>query len=119
MTKWIVHIVVNSIVLIVVAGYLHSFELTSVWAAVGASFLLALINMFIKPILVLLTLPVTVLTLGLFLIVINALLLMLTASVMGEAFNIGGFGTALLAAIIISILNMLLEYFVVKPLMKK
>ncbi|HET7580446.1 MAG TPA: phage holin family protein [Bacillales bacterium] len=119
MTRWLIHIVVNSIVLIVVAGYIESFHLAGVWAAVGASVLLALINTFIKPILVLLTLPVTAVTLGLFLIVINAVILMLTAGLMGEAFDIDSFGIALLAAVIISILNMLIEQMIVKPLLEK
>lgn len=119
MTKWFIHIVVNSVVLIVVAGYLDSFQLSSVWAAVGASVILAIFNLLVKPILVVLTLPVTILTLGLFLIVINAILLMLTAAVMGDAFNISGFGTALLASVIISVLNLLIEHIIVKPLLRK
>jgi putative membrane protein len=119
MTKWIIHIVVNSIVLIVVAGYLDTFQLSGIWAAVGASVILALINLFVKPILVVLTLPVTVLSLGLFLIVINAILLKLTAALMGDAFQIEGFGTALLAAIIISVLNLLIDHIILKPLLEK
>jgi putative membrane protein len=119
MFRWMVHIVVNSIVLIVVAGYISDFQLSSIWAAVGASVLLALINLVVKPFLILLTLPVTVLTLGLFLIVINAVTLMITASLMGDAFQIAGFGTALLAAVIISVLNLLIEQVVVKPMLRK
>ncbi|HET7580629.1 MAG TPA: phage holin family protein [Bacillales bacterium] len=119
MIKWLIHILVNSIVLIVVAGYLGSFQLASVWAAVGASVILALIHLFIKPILVILTLPVTIFTLGLFLIVINAILLEITAGLMGDAFNISGFGTALLAAIVISVLNLLIENIILKPLLSK
>lgn len=119
MTKWLIHLIVNSIVLIVVAGFLQSFHLSSVWAAVGASVILSIFNLIVKPILIILTLPVTILTLGLFLIVINAILLMLTAAVMGNAFNIDGFGTALLASIIISVLNLLIEHVIVKPLLEK
>lgn len=119
MIRWLIHIVVNSIVLMTVAGFVHSFELSSVWAAIGASVILALINMFLKPILVVLTLPITFVTLGLFLIVIDAVILILTASLMGDAFQIHGFGIALLAAVIISVLNLLIENIILKPLFGK
>lgn len=119
MPGWIIHLIVNTIVLIVISGYIPTFQLSSVWAAVGASVLLALINLVVKPILVLLTLPVTVLTLGLFLIVINAITLMITEGLMGDAFQIAGFGTALLAAAGISILNLLIEQIIIKPIFEK
>lgn len=119
MRRWLIHVIVNTIVLMVVAGFLGTFQLSSVWAALGASVILSIINLIVKPILVILTLPVTILTLGLFLIVINAILLMLTASLMGNAFHIAGFGTALLAAVIISVLNMLIEHIIVKPMLER
>lgn len=58
----------------------------------------------IKPILVILTLPINILTLGLFTFVINALLLLITSSIV-PGFKIEGFGTALLAAIVLAIVN--------------
>lgn len=119
MKKWFIHVIVNTIVLMVVAGFLGTFQLSSVWAALGASLILSIINVILKPILILLTLPVTILSLGLFLIVINAFLLMMTASLMGDAFLIHGFGTAFLAAIIISILNMLIEHIIIKPMLDR
>jgi putative membrane protein len=68
--------------------------------------LLGVCNAFVKPILVLLTLPITILTLGLFLLVINAGLLALVAWVVPN-FTIAGFGTALLGAIVISITGLI------------
>ncbi len=103
----------------VVAGYFPGFYLESVTAAIVASVLLSIINFIVKPILVILTLPVTVLTFGLFLFIINALTLMMTASLMGNAFQISSFGMAILAAIIISLLNTLIHNFVIKPMQKK
>lgn len=117
--RWLIHLLVNSVVLVVVAGYFSEFYLESVSAAIIASVLLSIINVIVKPILVILTLPVTVITFGLFLFVINAVTLMITASLMGDAFHISGFGMAFLAAIIISVLNMLINNFVVKPMQKK
>jgi putative membrane protein len=103
----------------VVAGYIDGFHIENISAALLASVLLSLFNVFLKPILVILTLPVTIISLGLFLIVINAALLSLTAELMGDSFNIDGFGMALLAAIIISLLNMFLTNFILEPLKKR
>ncbi|WP_417898930.1 phage holin family protein [Bacillus haimaensis] len=117
--KWAASILVNALVLIVVSGYFDSFYLSGVGAAIIASLILAALNTIVRPILVLLTLPVTILSLGLFLFVINAITLMLTATLMGDAFNIDGFGTAILAAIVISLLNLLIQKAIVEPLQDK
>lgn len=117
--KWIASIILNSIILMVVAGYVDTFHLDGVGAAVIASIILSILNVFVKPIIIIFTLPVTVLTLGLFLFVINAITLMLTQSIMGDSFVIEGFGTALLAAIIISILNLLIQKVIIEPLQEK
>ncbi|WNF36550.1 phage holin family protein [Bacillaceae bacterium IKA-2] len=119
MMRWLIHLLVNSVVLVVVAGYFESFHLESISAAIIASVLLSIINFIVKPILVILTLPVTVISLGLFLFVINAITLLITAGLMGDAFVINGFGMAVLAAIIISVLNMLIYSFIVKPIRKR
>jgi putative membrane protein len=119
MMRWLIHLLVNSVVLVVVAGYFEGFYLESVSAAIIASVLLSIINVILKPILIILTLPVTVITFGFFLFVINAITLMITASLMGPAFEISGFGMAVFAAIIISLLNMLINTFVIKPMQKK
>ncbi|WP_261131922.1 phage holin family protein [Bacillus sp. Marseille-Q3570] len=116
MRGWIVSLIVNTIVLMVVSGFFsESFYLSGIGAAIIASILLAIMNVIVKPILVILTLPVTILSLGLFLFVINAITLMLTQALMGDAFMISGFGMALVAAIIISVLNLLINNLIVKP----
>ncbi len=120
MRGWIISLIVNTIVLMVVSGFFsESFYLSGIGAAILASLLLSIMNVIVKPILVILTLPVTIMTLGLFLIVINAVTLMLTQWLMGDAFVISGFGMALLAAIIISVLTLLINTLIVKPLKDK
>ena len=119
MKSWLASLIINTIALMVVAGYFDGFHIENISAALLASVLLSLFNVFLKPILVLLTLPVTIISLGLFLIVINAALLSLTAELMGDSFNIDGFGMALLAAVIISLLNMFLTNFILEPLKKR
>ncbi|WP_257351751.1 phage holin family protein [Pseudalkalibacillus decolorationis] len=120
MKGWLISLVVNTVVLMVVAGFFsESFYLSGIGAAVIASLLLSVMNVIVKPILVILTLPVTVLSLGLFLFVINAVTLNLTAWIMGDSFEISGFGMALIASIIISLLNLLINNIIVKPLQQK
>lgn len=117
--NWIISLIVNSIILLVVAGYFPSFHLEGIGASVLASVILSIMNVIVKPILVILTLPVTVLTLGLFLIVINAITLMMTSALMGDLFVIDSFGAALLAAIVISLLNMAIQKIIIEPLQRR
>jgi putative membrane protein len=70
----------------------------------GAGLLLGVVNAIIRPIIVILTLPITIVTLGLFLLVINALMVWLVGKMMG-GFSVDGFGTAVLTAIIVSVVS--------------
>ena len=79
-----------------------------VFSALGAAVVLGLLNIFIKPLILILTLPVNILTLGLFTIVINAALIMLAAAVV-PGFEIKGFGSALLFAIVLTLVNIILK----------
>lgn len=117
--RLVVHMLVNSVVLLTIAGLIESFYISTIWAALGAGIILGLIDVFLKPFLVLLTLPITILSLGLFLIVINAGILTLTSYLMGDAFVIEGFGIAILAAIIMSLLNGAIERVILKPVFER
>jgi len=107
--RWFVSIFLNAIALIVVAQFFESFTLEGFGPALFASVILSILNIIIKPILVVLTLPITVLSLGFFLFVINAITLMITQGLMDSSFVIDGFGTAIIAAILIAILNLFLN----------
>lgn len=119
LVRGIISILLNALVLVVIAGYIDAFQLSSIGAAIIASIILSILNIIVKPILILLTLPVTFLTLGLFLFVINAATLMITQGIMGDSFVIDGFGTAILAAIVMSILNLLIQKVIIDPLRSK
>lgn len=98
----------NAIAIIITAFLLPGVHvingfMTALWVAL----VLGIINAFIKPILILLTLPINILTLGLFTLVINALLIMLASSIV-PGFRIDSFGWAILFAIVLSIVNSLL-----------
>jgi putative membrane protein len=91
----------------------------SIWidgfmSAIVAVIILALANTFIRPVLLLLTLPLTVVTLGLFTLVINAFLFKLT-SILVPGFHVGGFWTALGGALIYSMLTLTINAFLLPP----
>ncbi|AIF44136.1 phage holin family protein [Virgibacillus sp. SK37] len=110
--RWLISLILNAVALIVVAQLFDSFQLEGFGTALLASFILAILNIIIKPLLILFTLPITILTLGLFLFVINAITLMITQALMDSSFVIDGFGMAILASIIISIINLVLNNLV-------
>lgn len=110
--RWFLSIFLNAVALIAVAQLFDAFTLEGFGTALLASFILSILNVIVKPILVILTLPITILSLGLFLFVINAITLMITQGVMGSSFVINGFGTALIASVVISIINLLLNSLV-------
>ena len=86
-------------------------EFTTGLSLVAAALLLGFVNAFIRPILVLLTLPITILSLGLFLWVINALLLMWVASLL-DGFELASFGQALLGAAVVSVTSWIASRYV-------
>lgn len=97
-------LLINSIVIFLGATLLKGVKIKNFWTAIGVAVLLAVINMFIKPVIVFLTLPVTILTLGLFILVINAWILLLIDKLV-DGFTIKGFWWAVLYSLFISILN--------------
>ncbi|WP_456273342.1 phage holin family protein [Bacillus sp. AK031] len=117
--RWLIGILINAVVFVSLAGYFEGFEVSGFGSAVIASFILAILNVLVRPILIVLTLPATILTLGLFLFVINAVTLLLTDGIMGSSFEIDGFGMALLAAIILAVINVAVQKVVIEPMKKK
>ncbi|KHD86460.1 phage holin family protein [Heyndrickxia ginsengihumi] len=107
--RWIVGILINAVLFIAISGYFDGFYVSSVGSAIMASILLSILNILVRPILILLTLPITVVTLGLFLLVINAVTLIMTDKFMGNRFEIDSFGMALLVAIMMAIVNLILQ----------
>lgn len=100
-------LLVNSIVIFFGAYLLRGVYVKNFWTAIGVAILLGLINTFIKPVIVILTLPLTVLTLGLFILVINAWIIMLIDKMM-EGFGVNSFGWAVVFSIFISLVNAIL-----------
>ena len=99
--KLIVKWLLSATALLAVAQLYGGVEVASFATALIAAFVIGLFNIFLRPIMIVLTLPVTLLTLGLFLFVINALLFWAAAEVL-DGFQVQGFGAALLGSLIYS-----------------
>ncbi|RRK11787.1 phage holin family protein [Lactiplantibacillus garii] len=106
-------ILINTVLFIAIAGFFQSsFHVANVWIALLASFVLAILNAAVKPVLVLLSLPITLITLGLFSIVINGFMLQMTSYVVGKAnFGFSSFGMAVLVSILMSLANVIVSNF--------
>jgi putative membrane protein len=99
-------------VAIFMAAYMiEGIRVSGFLSAVMAAAVLGVLNAFFRPILLILTLPLNILTLGLFTFVINAMLLMMASGVIG-GFSVDGFGTALLGSLVISLVSWLLTSFI-------
>jgi putative membrane protein len=96
--------IINAAALMALPYLMHSVTVTSFGAALIAALVLGLVNTLIRPVLVLLTLPVTLLSLGLFILVINGLLFWGVAH-MVSGFHVDGFWSAMLAAILYSVIS--------------
>lgn len=110
MQGWVVRWLLNILAIIITAAILPGFDLT-IWGAIVGSIFLGIANAVIRPILVLLTLPLNVLSLGLFTFIINGFMLYLTAATI-KGFTIHGFWWAVLSAILLSLVSFIISYFV-------
>ncbi|MDB5748017.1 MAG: hypothetical protein JWP72_2865 [Massilia sp.] len=95
---------INAAALMALPYLMHSVSVTNVGTALTAALVLGLVNTLIRPLLVLLTLPVTLLSMGLFILVINAILFWLVSTLI-EGFEVAGFWSAFLAAILYSVIS--------------
>jgi len=111
MAGFVLRVLVVALGLWVAAELVDGIVVQGIWTLLGAALLLGLVNAVVRPIAILLTLPVTIITLGLFLLVINAAMLALVAWVF-EDFAIAGFWPAIFGALIVSIVSWLGSYFI-------
>jgi putative membrane protein len=110
--KFLLQWMVGGLAIIITAYLLPGVQIEGFFAALVTALILGLINAVIRPVLILFTLPLNILTLGLFTLVINALLIMLAAAIV-PGFTVQGFWWALFFGIVLAIVN-----FVLSPLLK-
>lgn len=106
--KLLIELIIKAFVLLVTTRIVPGFSIDSWTTALVVAVILGILNVFIKPILLFLTLPATIITLGLFIFVVNAILLII-ASKLVSGFQIESFGTAIIAAIVITVISSLLN----------
>ena len=102
--KWLL----SALALLAVTYLYNGVQVTSFTSALIAAAVIGLLNMIVRPVLVVLTLPVTIVTLGLFLFIINALMFWAASGLLG-GFHVNGFAAALIGSLIYSLLGVIIE----------
>ncbi len=116
---WVLYMVGYTIVLTLVDKIFNSFDVENVWYGLIAVLIIYLLNKTIKPLIVKLTIPITALTLGLFYPFINLFILKIVDLILGDHFQIYGLVSSLLIVIVISIMNFVMEEFIIKPIIRR
>lgn len=111
LTPFLIHWAITALSLWVASHIFRGLRFDSAGALVVSALLLGFANAILKPLLILLTLPLTLLSFGLFLLVINALVILLVAALV-RGFHISGFWTALFASVFVSVLSLLIAAMV-------
>lgn len=107
---WIFRWIFNILGIIFAAYIIQGFNVTITGAIVG-SIVLGIVNAIIRPIIVLLTLPINIVTLGLFTLVINGFMLWMTSGIV-KGFDVSGFWVAVLAALVISVISVIISWLI-------
>jgi len=102
---FVVHIILTSVLLIIVANVVRGVRIDNWGQALAAALVLGLVNAVVRPVMILLTLPLTVLTFGLFLFVVNAFMLQITATVV-PGMKVEGCSSAIWGSLLLSLLNL-------------
>lgn len=108
--KWLINIILSALAVLIAAYILPGVSVISFWSALWVALILSILNVTLKPVLILFTIPITVVTLGLFLLVINSVIILL-ADYFIDGFEVDGFWWALLLSIVLSVLNSLFSEF--------
>lgn len=112
--QFIIKLFLNSLAVLIAAQLLPGVEISSWSYAILLAAVLALLNVSLKPLLVFFTLPFTLVTFGLFLLVINATIILVADWILGAGFEVKSFWWALFFSIILSVLNSLFEKLVIQ-----
>ena len=111
--RFLIRLSINMVTIMIISYLFPSLIWVDSWiSALGAAFLLGIINAIVRPVFILLTLPLTILTLGLFLLIINGLMLWLVAGLVG-GFQVSGFWGAFFGSILISLVSWILSRMII------
>ncbi|WP_456376130.1 phage holin family protein [Lutibacter sp.] len=109
--KLILKVLLTAIAVVILAKFLPGIEIQGYTSAIIVAIVLGLLRITVKPLLIFFTLPATIVTLGLFLLVINAVIVLLADSLIGTSFEVSGFWTALLFSLLLSLFQSFLYSF--------
>ncbi|MFK5957988.1 MAG: phage holin family protein [Lutibacter sp.] len=109
--KLILKVLLTAIAVVILAKFLPGVKIQGYTSAIIVAIVLGLLRVTIKPILIFFTLPATIVTLGLFLLVINAVIILLADYLIGTSFEVSGFWTALLFSLLLSLFQSFLYSF--------
>ena len=108
----LLHWIISAVALLVTSKIIPGFKVTSFVSALWAAVVIGLANIVIWPLLMFLTLPINILTLGLFTFVVNGIVLKMCAALI-KGFDIRGWLPAILGAVVLAIVSTLLHYFII------
>lgn len=109
---FLIYWAVSACAILLTSKIISGFKVSGFWAAFFAALLIGIVNTFIWPVLIFLTLPINILTLGLFTFVINGAIIKIAAALL-PGFEVDGWLSAIFGAILFSILNTILHYLLV------
>ena len=119
--EWVLYIICYSIILITMSVLFKSLKISNEYYglyALLAAIIIYFLNQTIKPVLFFITLPITAITMGLFYPLINVLILYITSFILGDKFVVNGIIISFFIAIFISLLNIVMEGMIIKPIIK-
>ena len=120
--NWLLHYFSYAAIFVLIATYFKSFTIDDSHLytyGLLATLIIFILNKTIKPLIFRMTIPITGLTLGLFYPFINVFILKLTDWILGKHFEIEGIWTVFLIAILISIMNLIIDYLIIKPIVRR
>lgn len=112
--KFLIKLFLNAVAIFFLATVLNGVQVDGYTTAIIVAIVLGLLNTLVKPVLVLLTIPITILTLGLFLLIINAIIILLTDALI-SGFSVNSVWTAIIFSLLLSVLQWVLHSFLKEP----
>ncbi len=106
--RYLLKLLVSTLAVFISAHMISGVEITDFTTALLVAFTLSILNTFLKPLLVLLTIPLTLFSFGIFLLFINAFIILMASDLI-EGFKVNGFGTAILFSLLLSVITFVLE----------
>ena len=117
--EWLIYMFGYAVILLITSNLFRPLYVENFWYGFIAAILIYILNKTIKPFLVTISLPIIGMSLGLFYIVINVFILLLVSLILGKHFYLTGFFSPFIVALFISLMNILMEGFIIKPLIER